>query len=54
MKTELTNKEKLNYKASNPLNIEKDKCFICNFPLELKIKGINATETEMPYSDFII
>ena len=54
MKFELTNEENQNYKRANQLNIEKDKCHICEFPLDLKIKGINANETEMTYSDFII
>ena len=54
MKFQLTNEKKLNYKRANQLHIQKDKCHICDVPLDLKIKGINAKETEMSYSDFII
>ena len=35
MKLELTDEQKLNYKLTNPLNIEKDRCHICEFPLDL-------------------
>ena len=54
MKLELTNEEKINHKCANPLDIEKDRCNICKFPLDLKIKGINVKETKLTYSDFII
>ena len=54
MKVELTNEEKLNYKISNPLNPEKGRYFICNFHLELKIRGVKVSEAEMTYSDSII
>ena len=54
MKLELGNEEKVNYKTSNALDSEKDRCFICDFLLELRIKGANVSESEMTYSDFII
>ena len=54
MKLELDKEEKINYKISNPSDSEKDSCFICDFLLELRIKGANLRESEMAYSDFII
>lgn len=42
------------YKINNPMNQEKDKCTICNFPLHIILKGSECEDSKMLYTDFLI
>ena len=36
---ELSNEQKTQYEISNPINWQDSRCFICNFPLQVRING---------------
>ena len=38
---------KIKYQKENPIDWLNDKCFFCNFPLEINPKGLNFEESEM-------
>ena len=39
-------------KISNPTNWQDSRCFICDFPLEIRFKGYEVQEKETPYMNF--
>lgn len=43
--------EKLNYEINNPINWKNGKCCICNFLLDVTVKGPNAGAKEMSSFD---
>ena len=45
---------KIAYKAKNPINWDKDKCYICNFPMQINCKGPHVPNLKMSYTDFYI
>ena len=51
---EIDPKVKTKYEINNPINLEKDKCCICNFPLHINQKGLEYEGSEMSYTDFLI
>ena len=50
---EIDPRVKRKYKINNPINWEKDKCCVCNFPLHINPKGLKYEDSEMPYTVFI-
>ena len=46
--------QRTKYEKTHPIDWEKDSCCIFNFPLQINIKGLEATETQMSYTDFYI
>ena len=51
---EIDQKEKVTYEAFNPIEQQKPKCVICNFPLIINEKGSSVPANEMSYTDFYI
>ena len=51
---ETTLGRKVAYDPNNPINWDKDKCYICNFPVKINAKGPNILSAEMSYTDFHI
>ena len=49
---EIDQKEKVTYEAFNPIEQQKTKCVICNFPLIINVKGSSVPANEMSYTDF--
>ena len=47
-------KEKVTYEAFNPIEQQKTKCVICNFPRIINAKGSSVPANEMSYTDFYI
>ena len=47
-------KMKINNEIQNQIHWEKDKCCICNFPLQINRKGLEYQGSHMPYVDFLI
>lgn len=45
---------KVVYETKNPIKWDKDKYYICNFPIKINTKGPNIPVTEMSYTDFYI
>ena len=45
---------KIAHKAKNPINWYKDKCYICNFLMQINAKGLHVANLEMSYTDFYI
>ena len=41
------------YEIEHPINWDKDKCLICNFPLKIDLVGPDVPNNEMSYGDFI-
>ena len=52
LETDLLRKNK--YEKEHPINWDKDKCLICNFPLKTDPIGLDAPNNEMSYGDFFI
>ena len=40
------------YEAKSPINRDKYKCYICNYPIKLNTIGLNIPSTKMNYTDF--
>ena len=38
--------KKVKYEAKNPINRDKYKCYICNYPIELSAIGLNIPSTK--------
>ena len=45
---------KREYEIKNPINWQTDKCWICNFPLQINRTKPNASKDQISYGDFII
>ena len=45
---------RIQYQRENPIDWETTKCFICNFPLNINVKGLGYNESDMSYIDFAI
>ena len=45
---------KREYEIKNPINWQTDKCWICNFPLQINRAKPNASKDQISYGDFII
>ena len=45
---------KIAYKANSPISWDKNKCFICNFPIQINAKGPHVPNPKMSYTDFYI
>ena len=43
---------KVEYEAKNPVNRDKYKCYICNYPVKLNAIGLNILSTKTNYTDF--
>ena len=46
--------QKIKYELYHLISWEKDTCCICNFPLKINIKGLEACASEMSYTGFYI
>ena len=44
----------MRYEKEHPIDWENGKCCICNFPLEIKAKGVDVNAKEMGYLDLFI
>ena len=42
------------YEKEHPINWDKDKCLICNFPLKIDPIGPDVPNNEMSYGDFLL
>ena len=45
---------RIKYQTENPIDWETTKCFICSFPLNITPRGLNYTECDISYIDFVI